>query len=266
MKKIIISMLAVFTLICSYIQPAAADKLLIRVEASKKLITPGSELILTVSIKNAENIGAIQYTFNFDSNMLEYKGYTYGNTAKNNANAISVTKANESNLGFAAIFVNKPLNGDEELCSFKFTVKDTAVDGRINYSVLNEKIGTGVVDAVALPEGSITYDTVTVSAHKAAAIYYGADGIIEISVNDSLLEEGNTIAVGLYQDSGNSERLYGVHLFVYPRDTESGVIKTDISDKADSFNKIKLMLFEDMRAIKPIGRAETIAINSGNAV
>ena len=85
MKKIIISMLAVFTLICSYIQPAAADKLLIRVEASKKLITPGSELILTVSIKNADNIGKIQYTLSFDNNMLEYTGYTLGAAVKKSA-------------------------------------------------------------------------------------------------------------------------------------------------------------------------------------
>ena len=237
MKKRIISVFMIIAMLCSVFPSVMAQSgLALTVTADKDNVNIGDELILTVSIKNAENIGKIQYTLNFDSNMLAYTEYTYGNTVKNNAYAKSVKKANESNLGFAAVFVNKPLNGDEELCSFKFTVKDTAVDGRINYSVVNEKIGTGAVDAVALPEGSITYDEVMVSGT-------GVTNTLSVTADKTQAESGQTVKYsieitpneleGIQFDFTYDNTVFELDEFIFNEDIEN-VLMSDYNDMGGS--------------------------------
>ena len=176
MKKIL-SIIVSLAIICSLISSVIAQNVMeLYVQADKREVTVGDELILSVYVKNAEELDKVQFTFNYDKRVLNYIGNTKGDVVQD-AFVKTIKKVEDGKLGAVATYdPDEAYTGEGILWEFKFEVLDSARTCELQYGITNTLFGSVDVEASEIPGENITYDSVDVEGvEQAIALSVSAD-------------------------------------------------------------------------------------------
>lgn len=134
MKKIVL----IFCVFMLFISVAyAKDECFVSAVPEKFSVNSGDEINYIISVKNAEDIVKVQMTVNFDSDRLEYVSKK---TIVENSALMWAKLIEDEKIGVVTT-LKSPINGDCDLLSLRFKVKDGAQPGEIKFSITNSRAG-----------------------------------------------------------------------------------------------------------------------------